>query len=353
MKTKILIFFAIVFIGALVLEGAARLFLSGNNKPDVVPREVGQFDEMLGWSLRPLSQGISNRTGYDIEYRINSKGLRDDETTYEKPQGIFRIVILGDSRTFGFGVPIEKHFTTILEGYFKDVEVINMGVNGFGVDQELLYLRSEGFRYKPDLVLAYVAHYRDHRHMHTKRWGQQKPRFKLIDGELILTNSPVPHASDTASASPSPNILRKTYRWFRQHSKAYGIFHNGLKGLIKGQKQKETPVSQKEQDEKNLENESFRKELHDLGEAIIHAMQKESSEHGATFILVTRIEELHEACLKKNILSVNVSNALYNSKYYLPDDLAHTNESGNGALAWEIARFLQTNHLIPAKHQKS
>jgi hypothetical protein len=73
---------------------------------------------MLGWSLRPFSHGTSNRTGYDIEYRINSKGLRDEETTYEKPEGSFRIVLLGDSRTFGFGVPIEKHFSTLLEGYF-------------------------------------------------------------------------------------------------------------------------------------------------------------------------------------------------------------------------------------------
>lgn len=45
----------------------------------------------------------SKRTGYEIEYLINSKGLRDSETTYEKPEGIFRIVLVGDSHTFGYG----------------------------------------------------------------------------------------------------------------------------------------------------------------------------------------------------------------------------------------------------------
>ncbi len=68
-----------------------------------------------------------------VEYRINSKGLRDNETTYDKPEGVFRIVVIGDSNTFGVGVPIEKHFTRLLEGYFRDLEVINLGVGGFGM----------------------------------------------------------------------------------------------------------------------------------------------------------------------------------------------------------------------------
>jgi hypothetical protein len=343
MKTKILSVFIIVFIGALVLEGGTRLFLSPN-KGDTVPREIGQFDKMLGWSLKPLSRGISSRTGNEVEYRINSKGLRDDETSYEKSEGIFRIVLLGDSNAFGFGVPIEKHFSTLLEGYFKNVEVINMGVNGFGVDQELIYLRSEGFRYQPDLVLAYVPHYGDHRHMHTRRWGQEKPRFKIINGELVLTNSPVSN-----SPSPSTNPLQRIDHWFRGHSRSYEIFRNAITRLI-SQEQRETPVSQEQQDEKNIENEAFRKELNELGAAIVYAMHKESSEHGATFVLVTKMGELHEACLKRNILSLDVSGPLSNHKFSLPDNLGHINESGNGVLAWEIAKFLQTNHLIPIKY---
>jgi hypothetical protein len=122
--------FVIVLVGVLVLEGAMRLFLPDRRMRSVVPPEVGQFNEVLGWSPKPLSLATSNVTGFEIEYRINSKGLRDDETAYEKPEGIFRIVLLGDSYTFGYGVPIEKHFSTLLEGYFQNVEVINMGVSG-------------------------------------------------------------------------------------------------------------------------------------------------------------------------------------------------------------------------------
>jgi hypothetical protein len=84
-----------------------------------------------------------------------------------------------------------------------------MGVGGFGVDQELLFLQSEGFRYEPDLMLAYVAHYGAHRHMHTERWGKEKPRFVLVDGELVLTNSPLVDRS-----SKAPGTLRKLRRSF-------------------------------------------------------------------------------------------------------------------------------------------
>ena len=154
-RKKILLILVIIIATALFLEGATRVFL-GDKLPNelVVPTEIGQFDERLGWSKIPNSRATSKRTGYEIEYLINSKGLRDSETTYEKPEGTFRIVLVGDSHTFGYGVPIEKHYSTLLEGYFKDVEVINMGVDGYGVDQELIYLQFEGFKYEPDLVLV-------------------------------------------------------------------------------------------------------------------------------------------------------------------------------------------------------
>ena len=191
----------IIILGVLSLEGIAQLFWSYKTLKPVVPPTIGQFDEKLGWSLRPLSHGTSNRTGYEIEYRINSKGLRGPEVSYANSEGRFRIIVLGDSRTFGFGVPIEKHFSTLLQGYFKDVEVINLGVGGFGVDQELLYLRLEGVRYQPDIVLAYVAHYGGHRHMHTERFGKKKPRFVLDDGNLALVNLP----SKQPNFSPVPS----------------------------------------------------------------------------------------------------------------------------------------------------
>jgi hypothetical protein len=342
MKKRLLL---LIIIGVLVgstLEAAARLILRYRVVEPVVPAGIGRFDERLGWALTPLSHGTSRRTGYEVEYRINSKGLRSRETTYKKPEDTFRIVLLGDSRTFGFGVPIEKHFSTLLEGYFRDVEVIDMGVGGFGVDQELLYLNYEGFRYEPDMVLEYVPHYGGNRHMHTERWGKSKPRFKLVEGKLVLINSPVVRIS-TLSSTPS-----KVGRWLSVHSAAYIVLKAGLAGF-KGQEH-HTIAEDKKEDEKDLQYEAFRRELYKLGEAIVYAMQEESAKHGAAFVLVTQIKPLYEAAVKRRMSSLDVLEPLSNEKFALPAGLEHINESGNGVLAWEIAKFLKANKLIPASH---
>ena len=300
-----------VILGIPFIVLTFHLYYSNEKQEPVVPEEIGQYDSMLGWSLKPYSIGTSKRTGKEIEYSINSKGLRDNETTYEKPKNIFRIVLLGDSRTFGYGVPIEKHFSTLIEKQFKDVEVINIGIQGFGIDQELLYLKSEGFKYNPDLVLAYVSRYGNHRHMHTERFGKNKPRFLLVDDKLVLINSP-------------PTSSKIDY----------------------------SKEEREMEDKKNLENDTFRKELFDLGEAIVSAMYNESLKHEANFVLVTQIKELHGASVKKHILSLDVNESLSDLRYRLPNGLQHINELGNDVLASEIVNFLKNNKLVPNKHFK-
>lgn len=332
----------ILLLGFLFLEVALRLLMPGIKVETVVPVSVGQFDEKLGWSLKPSSQAGSSRTGYRISYKINSRGLRDDETGYEKPAGIFRIVLLGDSRTFGFGVPIEKHFSKIIEGYLKNVEVINLGVSGYGVDQELLTLRLNGFRYEPDLVLAYVAHYGDQRHMHSERWGKEKPRFELIDGELVLENSPVKRQPVTLISRLETMQERVMYhsRVFRAIRYVYRRITNTTNAADE----------QRKQDNLRMQDETFRRRMYQLGAEIVYAMDTETREQGARFVLVTQLDELHQSALGHDIISFDASSALNNSTFPLPDDLAHINEAGNGVLAWEIVNFLKNNGLIPEDH---
>jgi len=343
-KKRILTLLIIGFSMALTVEAGARLILRHQEPEEVVPASIGRFDEKLGWALRPLAHATSKRTGSEIDYRINSLGLRNRETPYKKPEGVFRIVLVGDSRTFGWGVPLEKHFSTLLEGYFKDVEVINMGVSGFGVDQELLFLDSEGFRYEPDLVIAYVSHYGDNRHMHSERWGNGKPQFKLIDGKLTLTNSPV------VQRNIEPTRFGRLNAWLSEHSATYRILRAGL---TSSQNQEDGATLQASEDEKDLQNPAFRAELNDVGEAIVYQMNEDAGKHGAEFVLVTQIEELNQAALKKRIFSLDVLEALSNDRFVLSAPLGHINESGNGVLAWEIANFLKANKLIPTSHLRT
>ncbi len=88
----------------------------------------------------------------------NSKGLNAREVTYEKPRGTFRIVALGDSSTFGWGVNTDEIYPHVLEETLRErhpgagVEVVNLGVCGYSSFQGLILLEREALRYDPDVV---------------------------------------------------------------------------------------------------------------------------------------------------------------------------------------------------------
>lgn len=91
----------------------------------------------------------------------NRDGLREDhEIPRIKPPGEIRILFLGDSCTFGFGVRHNQTFVDLVEHYFRHqfpdvpVECINAGVPGYTFAQGWRYFEKDGIRYRPDLVLS-------------------------------------------------------------------------------------------------------------------------------------------------------------------------------------------------------
>jgi len=141
------------------------------------------FDETLGWKNIPAFEGAT--MGKPLS--INSKGLRDREYSYQKPDGTRRLLVLGDSMTWGLGVGDDEIFTEVLEEKLKREtpawEVINAGVSGWGTDQEYLFLKDEGFRYEPDIVMVvyYLVNDRED-NVSTIRYGLGKPCF--VTGSL-------------------------------------------------------------------------------------------------------------------------------------------------------------------------
>jgi lysophospholipase L1-like esterase len=96
-------------------------------------------------------------TGEIFRMRTNSAGFKDIEHSLEKPEGTMRILILGDSVSAGWGVPLEDSIGRQLERVLKTRgvkgEVISMAVAGWSTDQELLALVHQGLNYDPDLVM--------------------------------------------------------------------------------------------------------------------------------------------------------------------------------------------------------
>ncbi len=106
--------------------------------------------------LRPNTVARHVEEDFDVEVRINSHGLRDRDIPYERPAGQKRVLAVGDSFTFGYGVELEDAFCKVAERLLSpqgDVAVLNCGAPSWGTADELDFLVAEGFRYGPDAVV--------------------------------------------------------------------------------------------------------------------------------------------------------------------------------------------------------
>ena len=114
----------------------------------------------------PNKEYLHTTAEYKIRIRTNSKGIRSErEIPYDKPQNLYRIVLLGDSFGMGYGVDADDMFSSrmvyhLKEKYGIDAEVVNLSTSGHGNAEELITLRHEGFKYHPDLVVL-GWHYTD------------------------------------------------------------------------------------------------------------------------------------------------------------------------------------------------
>lgn len=149
------------------------------------------YDAHLGWKNIPYWESKT----FGRYLKINSLGLRDREHPYEKPAGVQRVLVLGDSFAWGYGVSNRETFSSQLEKRFESEnmpwEVLNAGVSGWGTDQELLYLQRDGLRFSPDIVVvAFFLGNDPENNSTSKKYGLQKPWFPDLD--LMLSNVPVP-----------------------------------------------------------------------------------------------------------------------------------------------------------------
>jgi hypothetical protein len=123
---------------------------------------ISQSENIL-YELRP---GASLRFFYEaqnewIEYKINSLGFREHETPLQKPPHTFRILVVGDSVSFGIRVNQPYVFSERLEHYLNarksnpalTFEVINASVCGWNTFNEVSFIAERGINLQPDLII--------------------------------------------------------------------------------------------------------------------------------------------------------------------------------------------------------
>jgi lysophospholipase L1-like esterase len=200
---------------ALELGARARLdrpFIPG--LPTGEPHEAcAEHHPDLGWVGIPNLVTRVTAPKFEYHVELNSRGLRDHEYEYAKDDGVFRIVMLGDSVTWGWGVEQGQLFADLVDDELgEDVEVINLAYPGYGTDQHLWIFESEGRRYEPDLVVMCFILNDVIGNSSVKGYNNGKPCYERNEqGEWVLTNHPVPRGTGEKPSKPFA-------QWCYEHS---------------------------------------------------------------------------------------------------------------------------------------
>lgn len=94
--------------------------------------------------------------------RINRWSMRQSDLSIEKPPGTFRIIGLGDSIMFGWGVDEDKTYLRKLEKKIrestgKNIEVLNFGCPGYNTSMEAAIFEKRALSFSPDLIIIHFV----------------------------------------------------------------------------------------------------------------------------------------------------------------------------------------------------
>jgi lysophospholipase L1-like esterase len=149
---NLLLLLVTILLCAFCLEVFIRVW----DPPIAIPGmyQIHRPSPVFGWELVPGASGVGRAGTY---IHINADGFRDLDYPLEKKVTFFRIMVIGDSFTFGQGVNLEDTYSKQLERRLNDMgktsEVISCGVIGYGMWQYLETLERKVIPYKPDLVI--------------------------------------------------------------------------------------------------------------------------------------------------------------------------------------------------------
>ena len=178
--------------------------------------------------------GAGNKSYY---IRTNSIGIRDDrEFAPSRPEGIRRILLFGDSFTFGSGVDVEKRYSNIIERTIDNLEIMNFGLGSTGIDRQLLIYQHLGLSFESDLIMVNPYLNNASRctgtfNIYQDRAGNiikmPKPYYTVENDELVLHNVPVPRTVDDNADITAENLDAEQHRFGKnQFSLKSKLIHN-------------------------------------------------------------------------------------------------------------------------------
>ncbi|MCB0210577.1 MAG: SGNH/GDSL hydrolase family protein [Anaerolineae bacterium] len=220
--------------GAIVV---ALIFLEMGLRVLDGPLNVSRFSAETGWRGQANEFKILDTDGYKHPFQLNSQGMHDTEHPLTKPANTYRIMLLGDSFVEARQVIETETAHQILEdllnksGSEKQYSVISAGVPAWGTGQQLLYYRSQGRQFQPDLVvlMVYLGNdITDNLPVHSVKLSgvdHYAPYFALCNG--MLDPEPWVYAPGVTptmgNCSPTQKQLAEQLQWLYWHTHLYRV----------------------------------------------------------------------------------------------------------------------------------
>jgi lysophospholipase L1-like esterase len=138
---------------------AALAALEGYLRYTIPPMQEGRLYEYSAQGKRfKLMKPLADMRIFGARVQTNELGFRDNRPRVAAKQpGEFRIVVLGDSFTFGPGVEYEHLYTSLLRSRLArahpEVSVINLAVEGYNIMQYQAVLEEVALKLQPDLLV--------------------------------------------------------------------------------------------------------------------------------------------------------------------------------------------------------
>ncbi len=297
---------------------------------------------ILGWTLRPNLRLPGESS--------NSLGMRGpQEFALERPPGVKRALFLGDSFTYGAYVKDDEVYAAQIGKLLPDHEILNLGVNAYGTDQQLLRWLHEGRKYKPDFVVLgfYIDDF--HRNVTTWRGEGPKPRFLVVDKQLERVGRDLPPLEDLDKNRTRIAKELSGLRWTPRFVLGASHLWHRIGAKIRDHREPDDTFDEKAR----------------IAELLIRRFAATCAELGTKFAVVSipmeypnypdeaRIEAvLSDSCERARIPFLRLTKTLGVSpedlgkrRIYNPEN-AHWNAFGHSVAARLIVEFLRENSIV-------
>jgi lysophospholipase L1-like esterase len=382
----LLTFIISISIALLIGELAIRILF-----PQVTSPVQFFYDEKLGGMIPvPNQKGFKAHPKiYHYEYQNNDIGMRDTRKVADYQNYSYKILCLGDSFTYGWGVNDNETFAQILEKKINNdsIAVLNGGVSGTGTDFALKFFQTRGKELDPNTIIYF--------YFDNDINDNKANAYFHIENDSIIVNEQNSYASINA-LKKNKLVNNKLYNWLSSNSHLFALIRYNI-GMMWNKKVSDAnkaseadakPVSNSKPAETVLKDSSQTAKVKEhnssptlkptskisTDEPLYHtykylsALDAAAKKQGVNFLVFyipahTSLEEyqksgaigvenaLNNYCKQNQIKFFSFRNEIVKAKnpietYYLPIDF-HWNQKGHALAGEYLYKTLRQEKMIP------